>query len=304
MTPEITVVIPTYNRSGILRICLQRLAAQNNPRFEVLVVNDGSTDGTEEVLAAVQAQSSFQMKWLTQENAGPARGRNLAIARVQTRLCVLIGDDILVSSDFIERHLALHERRPEKAVVGLGLTRWDTELQRLTPFMEWLENVQFDYARLLAGATPTWQHFYTSNLSFKTALLRDFPFDERFQKAAFEDMEVAYRLARVNQLELVFLKDATATHVHPMTLLDAARRMQSVGYSEHQMNEYWPETRSPAPPPWKDALITGLAIRPRALKAVTSFTTKIWGERRPNKIIWALLLAHLKRGYLEYAKMR
>ena len=299
---DITVVIPTYNRSAILRVCLQRLEAQSVKDFEVVVVNDGSTDDTEAVLAEAQSRSSLQIRRLKQENGGPARGRNAALAHVQTRFCILIGDDILVSEHFIKRHLDLHRNNPDKAVVGLGWTHWDSELQRLTPFMRWLEDVQFEYAKLLAGATPTWQHFYTSNLSFKTDLLREARFDERFRKAAFEDLELGYRLARSKQLELVFLREALATHVHPMTLLDAARRMQAVGYSEHQMNEYWPATKAPASSAWKQMIINGLAAYPRMLQELTRSVARVRGEARPNKAIVGLLLAHHKFGYLEYAK--
>lgn len=299
---RITIIIPTYNRCEILRVCLERLEAQSYRDFHVLVVNDGSTDRTEEVL--LDARSRLRLQWLTQKNAGPARGRNQALAQVRTRLCILIGDDILAGREFVERHLDLHTNRPEEAVVGLGWTRWDGEWQRLTPFMHWLENVQFDYANLLAGTAPTWQHFYTSNLSFKTSLLLKFPFDERFRKAAYEDIELGYRLAQANELELVFLKEAAATHVHPMTLADAARRMHSVGYSEHQLNEYWPATRPLPPPRWKQAIVHGLADRPRVLQVLTKMTGAAWGERRPNKAIAALLLAHHRRGYLDYSIKR
>ena len=299
---DLTVVIPTYNRCEILRVCLERLEAQSDSNFEVLVINDGSTDGTEEVLAEAQAHSHLRIRWLTQENSGPARGRNLALAHVQTQLCILIGDDILASPTFVEAHRRLHANRPEISVVGLGLTRWDTELQQLTPFMRWIENVQFDYANLLAGATPTWQHFYTSNLSFKTKLVREARFDERFKRYGFEDVELGYRLAKANQLELVFVEEAFATHVHPTTLMHAARRMRSVGYSEHQMHEYWPATRHPVSSRWKETVIAALAKRPPALEALTRLITYTWGERQPNKLTTAILLSHHRRGYLDYAK--
>src|SRR5271170_7154679 len=122
----ITVIVLTYNRSAILRLCLECLESQHCKDFDVLVVNDGSTDDTESVLSEFVGRKSLRVRVLTQrENSGPSKGRNLAIAEASTDLCVLIGDDILVDPNFIETHRRLHQERPQHEVVGLGLTRWD-----------------------------------------------------------------------------------------------------------------------------------------------------------------------------------
>ena len=292
----ITVVIPTYNRAQTLRLCLEHLEHQTEPNFRVIVINDGSTDGTATVLQDFLVLSSLRMQVLTQQNSGPARGRNLAIARVETEYCLLIGDDVLVTPTFVESHLRLHQTRSELEVVGLGWTQWDTKHQALTPFMVWVEDLQFDYKRLRQGVSPDWRHFYTSNLSFKTELLRSNPFDERFKSAGWEDSELGYRLATKQQLKLVFLEEARATHVHPTTLANSVKRMHAVGQSESQFDELWPAAQG-AKKDLRTRVCAAFGSRPTLLTWLTRVIEQLPSTRLSGKL-WALvLLSHHQLGY-------
>ena len=192
----IGVVVPTYNRPDVLRLCLRHLERQTWTDFEVVVVDDGSSPATREAVEAHAAAGPLALRFVRQENSGPARARNLAVSLLRSEVCLLIGDDILAHPELVERHLALHRRDPRPHVAGLGWTRWSESGQTVTPFMRWLDadGLQFAYGDLLRGAAPTWRHFYTSNLSLKTGQLRKHPFNESFRKAAMEDMELAYRM--------------------------------------------------------------------------------------------------------------
>ncbi len=184
MSGVTTVVIPTYNRLDTLRLCLKSLEMQTTASFKVIVIDDGSSDGTAAALAEIQQSSPLQLRVMYQKNAGPARARNVAIEQVTTPLCLLIGDDILASPGLLESHMRFHHANPESGAVALGWTKWDETYQEITPFMRWYEAIQFRYDRLAAGEPPTWKHFYTSNLSFKSTLLQTNRFDERFKAAA------------------------------------------------------------------------------------------------------------------------
>ena len=82
--------------------------------------------------------------------------------------------------------------------------------------MKWLDkaNMQFSYPLLFAGANADWRNFYTSNLSVKTELLRRFAFNEEFPYAAMEDTELGYRIKRRFGLEVKFVPEAVADHLH------------------------------------------------------------------------------------------
>jgi glycosyltransferase involved in cell wall biosynthesis len=297
----LTVIVLTYNRSRVLRLCLDHLEAQTDKDFEVVVVNDGSTDDTEAVLSAYQDRGCLRLRHVKQANKGPSAARNLGIASATTELCVLIGDDILVAPDFVEMHRQFHLKRPQQEVVGLGVTRWDRVHQEVTPFMEWVEQWQFDYKRLLSGTPPDWRHFYTSNLSFKTELLRANKFSEQYTRYGYSDIELGYRLAKLGRLDLIFLPNARATHVHPTTFRDSIRRWENVGFSLHLLHTQWPELRSEIPSNRIEAMRRSLAGNPPLLKMLTAIAETIWGERRHTKLSSILFTAYHRRGYMEFA---
>ena len=302
MARPVSVIIPTFNRAPILALCLEHLEKQTDQDFNVIIVDDGSSDDTPLLLDRFQKISPLHLTILRQSNSGPAKGRNLAVQSARSPLCIMIGDDILAAPSFVERHRQLHHEYPSEFTVGLGLTRWDTHHQHITPLMDWLENVQFSYRELEAGARPDWRYLYTSNLSFKTKLFRDCPFNEHFRFAAFEDMELGYRLESAGKLALIYCPQAFANHVHPTSFLDACHRMQKVGYSEAQFLVAHPDAaefffRKNTP---KQMAYNYLASHPGILEFLTHAVHVLWGERRPTKLISGLLMAHHRRGLTSY----
>lgn len=293
----LTVVVPTYNRLDTLYLCLKALEKQTLSAFKVIVINDGSTDGTEEALAEIQQKTSLQLRVMHQKNAGPARARNVAIGQVSTDLCLLIGDDIVASPGLLEAHVRFHRANPEPGAVGLGWTKWDEVYQQLTPFMTWYENIQFGYNRLLAGDPPTWQYFYTSNLSFKTRLVQTNPFDERFRAAAWEDIELGFRLFRAGTANLMFLPDAIATHIHPTTFSQAIKRMQTLGKSEYLFHQLWPDARI-TQRGLKSTICAFLAKQPFLLHLFT----QIAQHAKPGKLHAMLLRSYAQRGYFQASR--
>lgn len=277
----IGVIIPTYNRWERLFQCLQHLEAQTWKNFEVFVVDDGSTDGTRTRIENYQRSAPFPMSYLHQANSGPARARNFAIANLNAPICLMIGDDIFPTPDFVRLHLEFHQTHPALEAVAVGLTRWSERHQLVTPHMRWLDRdgVQFSYGDLLRGVAPSWKHFYTSNLSVKTAYLRDHPFHEGFRKAGMEDIELGYRLAVDHGLAMFFLPDAIAEHVHPTTFTQSCRRAVDAGAAEYLFAELWPEHRAIRPTGLKRVL-RSFATEQRLILPIlarfTSLLSKVW----------------------------
>lgn len=300
MKNQLTVIIPTYNRLSHLRLCLQSLQNQTIKDFKVILVNDGSTGDVAEALDEITRNSPLSLRVLHQENAGQGRARNLAIAHVSTPLSLLIGDDILPAPDCLEVHRDFHLAHPATEEVALGWTRWDQVHQQITPFMKWYEDIQFDYARLLSGVTPTWLHFYTSNLSLKTSLFKNNPFDERFRTYGWEDIELGFRLMSTSKARLTFLENARATHVHPTTFLQATRRMHALGRNEHFFHRLWPSAKPPSATDTKSRITRFLGKNPGLLSVLTFSTDRLGTLIKPAKIHAMLLRSHHQRGYLEH----
>lgn len=296
----IGVIIPTYNRSEVLLSCLRHLERQTMTDFEVVVVDDGSTDFTPKLLEEYQRRTPLHLRCIRQDNSGPASARNVAISVLQAPICLMIGDDIFASPDLVSKHLELHRKRPVMHVAALGFTRWSNSGQTVTAFMHWLDEsgVQFAYNDLLRGVAPNWKHFYTSNLSLKTRFLRENPFNESFPKAAVEDLELGYRLEQQRALEVVFIHDAIADHLHPTSFLQACRRTYNIGSSMRLFHELWPDS---APPGRNSPLRRGLRYfmvrTPWLLPPLTTLADIVTRAWCPNPLMSAALKYHGVLGY-------
>jgi glycosyltransferase involved in cell wall biosynthesis len=297
-TRPLGIVIPTHNRSAALIECLAHLESQTFRDFEVIVVDDGSTDDTPERIASYKTASPLSIRYVRQENGGPAKARNLAISMLQAPLCLMLGDDIFASPTLVQRHLEIHQGGPDIRVVALGLTRWSTRGQKITRFMRWLDeaNVQFSYPRLLAGAKPDWSHFYTSNLSVKTELLKRFAFNEEFPYAAMEDIELAYRIEKRFGLEMKFLPEATADHLHPTTFRQSCARMVRAGYSAGLFYDLWPEQRPSPQRGLRQDIVEAIARSPRLLKLLTLAVGPIADRVCPKPLIPYILFSYFEVG--------
>jgi GT2 family glycosyltransferase len=231
---QISLIVPTYRRPALLSQCLDSLTRQDAPAgsFEIVVVDDGSGDATSGVLERA-ADTLPALTWATQPvNAGPAAARNRAVAMSSGRLLLFIDDDVVASPTLVSTHLRLHERAPENVGV-VGLVEWLPALT-VTPFMHWLDRTtyQFAYARMTAGplAHPA-DAFYTCNLSMRRTIFdASGGFDERFPYPAYEDTELACRLADAG-FELHYRPEALAWHARAITLREFSARMGKVAES-------------------------------------------------------------------------
>ncbi|MEI6633344.1 MAG: glycosyltransferase [Chlamydiota bacterium] len=215
---RITVVIPTRNRAETLEKCLAAFRAQtlDPDRFEVVVVDDGSTDGTGELLNTI-AGGMGNLGHLSQEPGGPAKARNMGIREAKYPLILLTGDDCIPSATLLEKHLAAHRESPRVAV--LGHIAWHPDLE-VTPFMEYVgRSHQFSFPIIAQERLSVpFGFFYTSNISVgKELLLRAGLFDEEFTDAVWEDAEMGYRLAK-SGVRIVYDRRAVTFHYHPVTL--------------------------------------------------------------------------------------
>ncbi|EEG77189.1 glycosyltransferase family 2 protein [Dethiobacter alkaliphilus] len=111
MSLEFSVVIPTYNRSNQLSLTLAALEMQSFPRekFEVIVVDDGSTDATKDLLMKYRARYKFTF---VSENTrrGPAAARNLGISQARGKYVLFCDADYLVLPDLLQSHYLYHSK--------------------------------------------------------------------------------------------------------------------------------------------------------------------------------------------------
>jgi peptidoglycan/xylan/chitin deacetylase (PgdA/CDA1 family)/GT2 family glycosyltransferase len=160
---ELSIIIPTYNRADRLRRCLEALGQQTQPAsdFEVIVVVDGSTDGTADMLAHMT--TPFTLRVITQTKSGQCVARNRGVD-IASRYCLFIDDDVIAGPDLVAEHLKA--QRANGGVVAIGqLTAW------LPASADWFARYfakgwHDHYMRLNQGARPLmWRDCYAGNLS-------------------------------------------------------------------------------------------------------------------------------------------
>jgi GT2 family glycosyltransferase len=176
--------------------------------YEVIVISDGSTDGTDAYLEGLH--STMRLRWFPQANRGPAAARNAGIQKAGGEFIVFIDDDVVPEPQLLGEHARSH-REAGKDVVVLGpmLTPEDFEM---APWVRWeQEMLMKQYRALLRGDWPaTARQFYTGNASLRRSqILTAGGFDEGFRRG--EDVELAYRLANKG-LCFVFNMQAVGMH--------------------------------------------------------------------------------------------
>lgn len=208
--PTVSVVIPTFNRWPQLQRTLDALATQTVPtaEVEVIVVSDGSTDGTNEHLEAGRAP--LDLVFVSQANSGPAVARNLGVSMSSAELILFVDDDVVARPKWIATHLdAQNAHREPTVVIGPLLS---PPGHRFQPWVAWEQDkLEQQYQSIGRGEwAVSARQFYTGNASVRrTDFLRAGGFDTDYRRA--EDVQLAYRMA-ADGVAFTFEPAAQADH--------------------------------------------------------------------------------------------
>ncbi len=221
MTPEFSLIIPTFNRISALRRCFKHLQALRYPRelFEVILVDDGSDDATRDLKAE---DFPLPLTIIHQANSGTAAARNVGIKAARGLFCLFVDDDVMVHPDLLLEHHRLHLGQANLVVRGpvINFSEPPCPLDEDFPASQLKEDSKLQRAwRRWSGQDPhMWQHFSmnylcTSNASLaRCHLLAAGLFDTSFKR--WEDAELAVRLKRLG-LKRCFSLAAIVYHWKP-----------------------------------------------------------------------------------------
>jgi glycosyltransferase involved in cell wall biosynthesis len=224
---EISVVIPTYNNRAVLQRAIEALLLQRFPRdwYEIVVVDDGSTDGTAEMVERLRGPVPIQ--YLAQANRGRGAARNMGARAARGRILVFLDSDFWADPNLLAEH---HKHYPpDGRGIGIqGASRTHRDALR-TPFMRAREV----YVEVPPGPPGRLSLFRVStrNLSL---LKSDFTaaggFDEAFGGYGWEDIELAWRL-RTRGVRFSYEPRATGDHYQVQNLEGLRRKMREGGRS-------------------------------------------------------------------------
>lgn len=113
---DISVIIPVYNSEKYIIKCLESIRAQSMKNIEVILINDGSTDGTEELIVRYQQEHSLKIHLFTRENAGQAAARNFGIRQAKGKYIAFMDSDDYVESEYLQQMYQTAERYASEVV--------------------------------------------------------------------------------------------------------------------------------------------------------------------------------------------
>ncbi len=211
--PLFSVIVPTYNRLPILRKCLDALEAQTlkASSFEVIVIDDGSSDGTEELMS--QYRPPFRLQYLRQTNSGTGAARRNGVAHANGEYLLLMNDDTICDRDLLEQHLKVQRAYLPQRWAVLGSFEYPTAArQRALTRYFCVEPFMFPQVSMEAGCPYGYSHFITCNLSIRRDAVVDAgSFDSTYKLS--EDTELGIRLHE-RGYRVLYHPDAHAIHDH------------------------------------------------------------------------------------------
>ncbi len=243
--PSCSVIIPTYNRAGLLRRTLESLTRQSLPAadFEVLVVDDGSSDDTAAVAESFRGRLELRYFFQPDEGWRVAQARNVGIAHAAGPVCVMVDSGVVLHSGCLQAHLDSHQQADGPvAVVGYvyGWGREGAEAEELVRTLDfgdpdagvelmrrtgrWGDVREAFYAKHgedFGGLPAPWIVYWTCNVSAPTDRLRAVGgFDEQIRSWGGEDIDLGYRLY-LDGARFLLNRAASAVHYpHPKNSAD------------------------------------------------------------------------------------
>ena len=219
-TSFVSVVLATHNRKELLKECLKSLFNQTYPkeRYEIIVVNDGSTDGTEEVLKKYAKKAPCIFKCFSQENKGPSAARNLGIEHAKGEIICFTDDDCIADERWIEN---LVKEFTNEKVGGVG-----GEIVAYNP-----KTSVEKYARMDQESAIRNSFLITCNAAYRKDVLESVNGFDGNLRYGGDDIDVGIKV-KLMGYELKYAPDAIVYHKHRTTLNDLIKQRYNYGVGE------------------------------------------------------------------------
>ena len=242
--PELTVVIPTFNRGGQVRDLVERLLAKGgDPEPEIVVVDDGTTDGSMDPVREA-FRDTGTVRILRQENTGPAGARNLGARSARSARVLFLDDHVWPQEGLVSRHVQAARYHAGAWVLGvapLEPSRPPTPMDRYRLELEarWKTGSRGDRISF-----PAWELAEAFNGAHLAVDRQEFlalgGFDESIRAASSEDHLLGLRALRAG-IRVVHRPDLVALHLDSVPTRVYARRQERYARDTARLLELAPE---------------------------------------------------------------
>jgi glycosyltransferase involved in cell wall biosynthesis len=200
-----SIIIPVFNSEKTLPACLKSLSQQSINPFEIIVVDDGSSDNS------VKTAKAFNATVLKQEHAGPAKARNFGAKTAGGDVLVFIDADCVAEKNWLEEMIRPFHSPAVVGVQGAYLTKQKSLTARFVQI-----EIEERYERMKRIGKIDWVGSYSAAYR-KKDFLEEKGFDESFPIASGEDPELSFKISKKGK-RLVFNEKAIVYHSHPDNL--------------------------------------------------------------------------------------
>ncbi|MCM3900909.1 MAG: glycosyltransferase [Pyrinomonadaceae bacterium] len=225
----ISVVVPVYNGGKTIRATIEHLLSQSLPPDEIIVVDDGSTDETANVLKSF----GDRIKVLSKTKGGPASARNLGVRSSIGTLIAFTDSDCFPDENWLQEIVKGFQ---SLSIVGVGGTVCGASEGLIGEYVDlhgWMNPQCASDGNVL--------YLVTANACVRSdVLFRANLFDERFQKAGGEDTELSVRLRNFGY-EFAFVESAIVRHRHKQTIRDYLKNIANHGEGQFILERLWPQ---------------------------------------------------------------
>lgn len=272
----ISVVVPVYNGGKTIRGTIEHLLRQSFQPDEIIVVDDGSTDETANILKSF----GNRIKALSKTNGGPASARNAGVRSATGTLIAFTDSDCFPDENWLQEMVKGFHSLRMGGVGGRVCGASDGLIGEYVDLHRWM-NPQ-------CAGDGSVLYLVTANACFRSdVLVRASLFDERFHKAGGEDTELSVRLRNFGY-ELAFVESAIVRHRHKRTIRDYLKNIANHGEAQLIIERLWPQQR------WKPNHRQEIVRSGAGLRTMFRFYRSYRQQHDRKRALFFSLLDHLQ----------
>ncbi len=241
MANRISIIVPTYNGANKIPHILEALSQQSIQDFEIIVVVDGSTDNTQEVLTKIK-QSFHNLHIIYQANGGRSVSRNRGVAAAKGDYLFFFDDDMRPTPSVLAQHLAHAEKYPDSILVGTTLEDeriLSSDIQYYKSFLSRKWSKEASNPETEGRQDPKQPFLTAAHCSMPKALFEKLEgFDERLTDS--EDFDLAVKAVQAH-IPIYFRPDIIAWHDDFITCQSYIKRQREYSKSHLKLRQVAPE---------------------------------------------------------------